>query len=1546
MDQSNHDTSFIRSSESNTPIVPICLSPPDIESLSRIKHDELKLEFNDVETSSAEKSVITRKNSNIKISYDHSRNFIDVLSPTDYDNEDLNIISTTPGGEQPKHQNFENQVYRETTCSTSKPRRSLRIKSTLHVSAPNPQECSTGSLFSNGFDELCSWLIEILYSGLIVSMVDISIEYETIIKQRNEKLKPNMCRTSCIQDRLKFKYGDLLHFVKKSNTEGVFVGLSDPAVYMDCALQKPKVWKRQEPPGDLLGNELYRHERSEQLLTITNRLGHTPSYSTIVRLHAQAAERSRMTFKPFFIEHQQTELVTHNFVVKVADNFDINPDRLHGNNSIHILNQILISTPENDELPNLIIDCLNDLLDTIVNSNITNTISSEDNKNPIHVTDHTFFSKRMFVNESLHVPLLAYGLIKFVNDTTRRSFNYLSPLIRLSVPIMSGFFATYLSAEKRPLHIISFMTPINDDPSSELAAEKCLEETQQLFIDSNYQKEGIVVVDEKIYRSCMKVKRYEPEKWNKIFVYPGDFHLMKNMMVVIWEVLQGSGIEGLLEKIYKGASLRSILKVSHFNKSLRSCKLLYTALHILLLEAFFDQTATSSMIVNCTNNLKSIMSQIPSEFAADDVCQAWFTQLLEAIEENNLLTYLKTWCINSSNTDSTFRLWFFILERLLQPLMQFYVSILEIEMHSGIALDQTIECTINKHGKGSGGINGRQSEQSIDTWIHSFGFRALLTSCLHEICGIETADNSIDSHIECTANRKAIDDTDLSMLVEKLRGENLFTQTNSKCHKIHSSLVIHDDIVKNITSLYQRGVDALSAYINERLVLKTIPVDSPLKAMHLLKLENARTYISNSKSGSSRRHMGAEIITKYSHLVKVADQEMRRTIIIAQQRNLKPLSKFFGFEYSPIPLSLCNSHNTDLLNQQTKVTAMEFLKKNFSASFSSSYPIPTHQSALVIDGNSLFETKPKSEVKTIREYAIQLLNNNIRHLFEIHDRIDVIFQNVDTKILEPFININEEKDGENMYELRCNDLVESPFKKFVHSNRVSLGKCIRQCWTELDLNKYLPYGRVLVIGGPDSTAVKLQYGHAVESDYLLESHNPESRTRFLLHCNVISLDQCQNVDVILLSIALASNITLQHLAIKSTNTRTQNDIFIDVKSIVARLRRVSIDPTSLLVLNALSGCSTTSTIRNVTKEKIFNRFFDDPDRYSCIIELNSIPPPYEAIVASERLLIDCYPLGRIANSLNELRALMAEYGMKDRTRVSFASNLPPSRSAFKQHCLRAARQIKIWMDCLDPNPIAPPLIYSGYEQADINGEWKIKWTDNPERPLDTQLETCGNCKTTCNRCRCWKNNVACTFYCKCDVNACINQPSPEINNFISLTSTDLAMHSTSDDFYSTDESVLSDTDHDSISSMSESSHIYNETDESDIDINNYDEINGNLSLNHSIINTSSTTSQCDPTFHITRDHNYSINHLNDDNILNFTSTPKRQRTSSGTSSIFNISAPCSSPLVHSTPKTQLLSSPNATNFKTPFPPSKYRVRPATHFRKTYGPKVKHSQEKK
>ncbi|CAF1462432.1 unnamed protein product [Didymodactylos carnosus] len=157
-------------------------------------------------------------------------------------------------------------------------------------------------------------------------------------------------------------------------------------------------------------------------------------------------------------------------------------------------------------------------------------------------------------------------------------------------------------------------------------------------------------------------------------------------------------------------------------------------------------------------------------------------------------------------------------------------------------MDQTIECTINKMGKGHGGLSGRFSPQLIDIWSKSFAFRSLLTSIASELAGYETSSNSIDSYVECSPTRAQSDEEDLSLILSKLKYEKLYTSENDHVTQLFTGKLIHNDIINGILGSKTRGLEALQNYISVRLVNKTVLISEPLKAMPLLRLSDNDDY--------------------------------------------------------------------------------------------------------------------------------------------------------------------------------------------------------------------------------------------------------------------------------------------------------------------------------------------------------------------------------------------------------------------------------------------------------------------------------------------------------------------------------------------------------------------------------------------------------------------------------------------------------------------------------------------------------------------------------
>ncbi|CAF2962509.1 unnamed protein product, partial [Rotaria sp. Silwood2] len=289
----------------------------------------------------------------------------------------------------------------------------------------------------------------------------------------------------------------------------------------------------------------------------------------------------------------------------------------------------------NDEVPIITKDLINSMIDHICTSNFlsptTTTIISS--KESIHCHYGSY------LDSSFDSSLFAYCLSKCYPLLNENGILNLSKVIRF--PILSGFFSTHLTLAMRSFHSLTFCTPIKQNPNDIATTENCLSETKTLLLESNYQKEAVLVVDEKLYHNCIKVIRNNPTRVNNIFIYPGDFHLMKTTMIAMWQILEGSGIEDILSFIYKGATLKSIFNVFHFNKSFRCCKLLYTTLKMLLIESYITSNTTTTSTSNYSflpSAIRLIFENIPHEFNVDAIKQTWFKSLITAIEQENLLS--------------------------------------------------------------------------------------------------------------------------------------------------------------------------------------------------------------------------------------------------------------------------------------------------------------------------------------------------------------------------------------------------------------------------------------------------------------------------------------------------------------------------------------------------------------------------------------------------------------------------------------------------------------------------------------------------------------------------------------------------------------------------------------------------------------------------------------------------------------------------------------------------------------------------------------------
>ena len=235
------------------------------------------------------------------------------------------------------------------------------------------------------------------------------------------------------------------------------------------------------------------------------------------RLQCEAAEKVRLLSDTLKQDQRLScAIINQHFAVKVADNFDINKETLHDENSLHILNQIIVQTTEyvlvefvvyelflflfyfrNDEIPIISKDLINSIIDQI---------SASASSSPVTTT--TMSSTHLlryepFVDCSFDASLLAYGISKCYSMFNKDSTLATSKSIKF--PLLSGFFATHLTPQNRPIHSIKFCAPIKQSPNDIATAEMYLRDTKTTMVETNHQQMAVVIVDEKLYQNCIKV---------------------------------------------------------------------------------------------------------------------------------------------------------------------------------------------------------------------------------------------------------------------------------------------------------------------------------------------------------------------------------------------------------------------------------------------------------------------------------------------------------------------------------------------------------------------------------------------------------------------------------------------------------------------------------------------------------------------------------------------------------------------------------------------------------------------------------------------------------------------------------------------------------------------------------------------------------------------------------------------------------------------------------------------------------------------------------
>ncbi|CAF1012325.1 unnamed protein product [Didymodactylos carnosus] len=432
-------------------------------------------------------------------------------------------------------------------------------------------------------------------------------------------------------------------------------------------------------------------------------------------------------------------------------------------------------------------------------------------------------------------------------------------------------------------------------------------------------------------------------------------------------------------------------------------------------------------------------------------------------------------------------------------------------------------------------------------------------------------------------------------------------------------------------------------------------------------------------------------------------------------------------EFTHQPFSLANKKDPSLLYQSIKAVLQKFLQEKFHSAF---LPVdgqihdPT-SSALVIDGGQLLQQSPPRESKKpIKYYASELISRFIRIQFNHHSRIDIIFDSANSKQLKRFIERHSSHSVQ--YNMNKDSIlpIGEEYNKLLQSNRAVVARAVRDSW--LKLSSKIPEDNYMLVAGPDEKVYLLTANMCAMVNELTSNHI-EADTRIFLHVKHISsfnnfvqvVILASDTDIIVLAIGFASEYKIK-LYVHSSPSRKKLAKYIDCSLIAQECcDYYKFHPLILIALHALSGCDTTSFIRNISKQKIFRTFFEKPSDYFDLFDLYKLPTSSESFASAERLLIKC--MNSSLSSLDEVRTNQAITHLRSKSSEFFLNALLPTTNAFQYHCKRVSVQCNIWFQSLYQNIEYPSLIGNGYVLVD--DEIKVEWKSTPSMPDTNSIDS-------------------------------------------------------------------------------------------------------------------------------------------------------------------------------------------------------------------------------
>ncbi|CAC5360249.1 unnamed protein product [Mytilus coruscus] len=228
------------------------------------------------------------------------------------------------------------------------------------------------------------------------------------------------------------------------------------------------------------------------------------------------------------------------------------------------------------------------------------------------------------------------------------------------LPGIKTFFS--IPVETTDFSSVAILDETADSKETVLKVLNILNDKFQVGQLTNYV---VVVGDGKSYDHLIKLKSEYGENMDWVLAYPGDWHILKNVLPIFVKIYFDAGLKQLATKHHHGATLKVLTECSKFAITHRFFIQAWEAVMRHQVKSFFEyKSCESPYDIQVSDLILDIISDMSLDEGEDDVCK---TDVWEKVCEkkkeiftfftDDLLEEYNTWRHENSSVNQTFAFW-------------------------------------------------------------------------------------------------------------------------------------------------------------------------------------------------------------------------------------------------------------------------------------------------------------------------------------------------------------------------------------------------------------------------------------------------------------------------------------------------------------------------------------------------------------------------------------------------------------------------------------------------------------------------------------------------------------------------------------------------------------------------------------------------------------------------------------------------------------------------------------------------------------------------